>query len=145
MKKLVLLVLVVVVLIQFIQPEKNLSNDNTKSISAVHDVPAEVQVIMEKACADCHSNLTNYPWYGSIAPVSWFVARHVQEGKEHLNFSEWASYNDYQKEHILNDLQEVLQDREMPLTSYVWMHETAQLTAEEYTLFSEWIKKLKEQ
>ena len=110
MKKILLAVLVVIIVIQFIRPEKNNSNNELNAISTILDVPNEVQEILKTSCSDCHSNNTIYPWYSEIAPVSWYLASHVNEGKEHLNFSEWASYNENQKSHIIKDIEEELQD-----------------------------------
>lgn len=142
MKKVVLIVLVILILMQFIKTEKNVSGDFSNDISMEFTVPNEVKKIMENSCNDCHSNFTNYPWYGSIAPMSWYVAQHVTEGKEHLNFSEWMLYNKNQKKHILKDLEEVLESREMPLTSYLFIHRDAVLTQEEYELFYNWLETL---
>ena len=97
MKKGITVLLIVVVLIQFIRPEKNDSKEGLNDISTVMNIPDEVKSIIKTSCADCHSNYTKYPWYSEIAPVSWYLAQHVNEGKEHLNFSEWTSYNKDQK------------------------------------------------
>lgn len=142
MKKKLFVFLAFLIVIQFIQPEKNLSKDFLNDISMEYEVPNEVQKIIQNSCADCHSNFTKYPWYGTIAPLSWYVGQHISNGKEHLNFSEWTSYNKNQKEHILKDLEEVLQTKEMPLVSYLKMHEEAQLTEEEYTLFYNWVRSI---
>lgn len=142
MKKVLLVILAIFILIQFIRPEKNLSRDYSNDISNEYTVPSEVQEIIKNSCADCHTNFTKYPWYSNVAPVSWYLGQHVWMGKEHLNFSEWTNYNKNQKEHILKDLEEVLQTKEMPLASYLNMHEEAKLTAEEYQLFYNWVKSL---
>ncbi|MBI9042472.1 heme-binding domain-containing protein [Lutibacter sp.] len=143
MKKILLALLAVIILIQFIRPEKNNSNNELNAISTVMDVPAEVQEILKTSCNDCHSNNTVYPWYSEIAPVSWYLASHVNEGKEHLNFSEWASYNENQKSHIIKDIEEELQDKEMPLKSYLIIHENAKMTEAQYKIMLNWVKTLK--
>ena len=91
MKKILLGILIIIILIQFIRPEKNISSESINDISTVMDVPENVQEIIKTSCADCHSNTTKYPWYSEVAPVSWYLASHVNDGKKHLNFSEWAS------------------------------------------------------
>ncbi|MDP6922677.1 MAG: heme-binding domain-containing protein [Lutibacter sp.] len=139
MRKKILIVLVIIVVIQFISPEKNLSADERFAISTVMEVPTQVQELLKVSCNDCHSNSTIYPWYSDIAPVSWFLARHVNQGKEHLNFSEWVQYNTHQRDHIKNDLEEVLKDHEMPLKSYVWLHPEAAMTPEQVDLLLEWV------
>jgi len=143
MKKLVLIILAVFILIQFIRPNKNISNNELNSISTALEVPTEVQQILKTSCNDCHSNNTAYPWYSEIAPVSWYLASHVNDGKEHLNFSEWALYNENQKNHIIEDLLEELEEKEMPLKSYLIVHENAKMTAEQYKVLFNWVKTIK--
>lgn len=143
MKKIILGIIVVFILMQFARPKKNDSRNGVNDITTVMEVPEDVQQILKTSCADCHSNFTKYPWYNEIAPVSWFVASHVNDGKEHLNFSEWTVYNNNQKEHIINDLKEVLESQEMPLMSYLKMHKEAEMTPEQYKTLLDWVKTLK--
>jgi len=143
MKKILLAILVVIVLIQFIRPEKNISNKDINDISTVMDVPENVQEIIKTSCADCHSNTTKYPWYSEIAPVSWYLASHVNDGKKHLNFSEWAAYNKNQKEHIIKDLKKELKSKEMPLNSYLWIHKEAIVSPEQYKIILDWVHTIK--
>lgn len=140
MKKGITVLLIVVVLIQFIRPEKNDSKEGLNDISTVMNIPDEVKSIIKTSCADCHSNYTKYPWYSEIAPVSWYLAQHVNEGKEHLNFSEWTSYNKDQKKHILKDLKEELEEHEMPLRSYLIIHENAKMNKNQYKTLLNWVK-----
>jgi len=140
MKKVLLGILVVIILIQFIRPEKNDSAIATNDISNAVLIPEEVKEIIKTSCADCHSNKTIYPWYSEIAPVSWYLAQHVNEGKEHLNFSEWTAYNKNQKSHILKDLEEELEDHEMPLKSYLIIHKDAEMTQNQYETLLNWVK-----
>ncbi len=142
MKKVILGVLVVLVLIQFVRPEKNQSEDGANDITTVMQVPENVKEIIKTSCADCHSNYTKYPWYSEIAPVSWYLAQHVNEGKEHLNFSEWAAYNKDQKSHILKDLDEELEEHKMPLKSYLILHKEAAMTKEQYEILLSWLKSI---
>lgn len=145
MKKVLFSVVVVFILIQLIRPNKNDSRNNINHISTVIEVPVEVEKILKNSCNDCHSNFTNYPWYSEIAPVSWYLASHVNDGKEHLNLSEWTAYNTYQKEHILNDFEEVLMSHEMPLKSYLILHKEAELSKEQYNVLLAWVKTIKEE
>ena len=103
MKRLFLIILALFILIQFIKIEKNDSKNEINAINTVMEIPVEVNKIIQTSCADCHSNSTNYPWYNKIAPASWFLAQHIKEGKEKLNFSEWTTYNKDQKEHIIKE------------------------------------------
>ncbi|HEY9169905.1 MAG TPA: heme-binding domain-containing protein [Lutibacter sp.] len=140
MKKVLLGIFAVFILIQFIRPEKNNSKNDTNSISTVMEIPVEVNKIIQTSCANCHTNSTIYPWYNKIAPASWFLAQHVNEGKEHLNFSEWTSYNNDQKRHLIKDLKEVLNERKMPLKSYLLIHDDAKLTENQYQILYDWVK-----
>jgi len=143
MKKVFLGVIVVFILIQMIRPNKNDSRNNINHISTVKEVPDEVNEILIKSCNDCHSNYTVYPWYNEIAPISWYLAQHVNNAKRHLNFSEWTTYNKNQQNHILKDLEEVLETHEMPLKSYIWMHKDATMTNKEYEMLITWVKSIK--
>ncbi|MDX1830223.1 MAG: heme-binding domain-containing protein [Lutibacter sp.] len=142
-KKIIGIIIILLVLIQFIQPEKNQSKDYTNDISTEINIPQNVQQIIKTSCADCHSNYTVYPWYNNIAPVSWFLANHVNEGKEHLNFSEWTTYNTRQKNHIIKELKEVIKEKEMPLTSYTLIHKDAILTEQQNTALLDWLNSIK--
>lgn len=140
MKKVLLGILVVFILIQFARPKKNDSRNNVNHISTIIEVPDEVNLILENSCNDCHSNFTNYPWYNEVAPISWFLAQHINDGKEHLNFSEWTVYNKNQKEHIIKDLKDVLKTHTMPLNSYLQKHDEAIMTNEQYETLLNWVK-----
>jgi hypothetical protein len=135
--------LAVFILIQFFRPEKNISKNEMNAMGTVMEIPVEVTKIIQTSCADCHSNSTNYPWYSEIAPVSWYLAQHVKEGKEHLNFSEWTNYNKDQQEHVLKDIKEVLNEREMPLKSYLLIHKDAKLTENQYQILYDWVNSIK--
>lgn len=143
MKKVLLSILAIFILFQFIRPEKNNSKNEMNAMSTVMEIPLEVSKIIQTSCADCHSNSTNYPWYSEIAPASWYLAQHVKEGKEHLNFSEWTAYNKDQQEHIIKDIKEVLNDREMPLKSYLLIHKDAKLTENQYQILYDWANSIK--
>ena len=128
----------ILVLMQFIRPDKNISGLLELEHAEELKVSEEVKNLIKTSCSDCHSNNTNYPWYDEIAPISWYLAYHVNDGKEHLNFSEWTDYNKNQKEHILKDLKEQLEDRNMPLKSYLFVHKNAKLTDRQYKLLLDW-------
>lgn len=94
------------------------------------EVPAhpEARAILQKACYDCHSNGTTWPWYSHVIPAKWFVRQHVVEGREHLNFSTWDAYSPERAAHKLEEVVEMVENRAMPLGSYVRMHPEADLT-----------------
>ena len=142
MKKVLLAIAVIFILIQLIRPTKNDSRNDINHISTVITVPTEVEAILKTSCNDCHSNYTVYPWYSEVAPVSWFLAQHVNEGKEHLNLSEWTVYNKDQQKHVLKDFEEVLKSHEMPLNSYLWIHKDAVMTDAQYEVLLNWVKSI---
>ena len=138
-KKIAWILLIALMVIQFIRPEKNLSeipiDDQFKQET---NPPKAVLNILETSCYDCHSNNTTYPWYNNIAPVSYWIADHIEHGKGHLNFSEWASYDKGKKEHKLEEVIETVESAEMPLKEYTWTHEEARLSDEERKALIEW-------
>lgn len=81
-----------------------------------------------RACYDCHSNETVYPWYSNIAPASWLLQNHVDEGRQYLNFSEWGSGKEGEEP---EELGEVVLEGEMPTWDYELMHAAARLTPAE--------------
>ena len=87
---------------------------------------AQTRAIAKKACFDCHSNEVTWPWYSNIAPVSWLVQRDVDEGRRHLNFSDWGRGGAG-----TGDLAEVIQSGEMPPFQYTLIHTSAKLSAAE--------------
>lgn len=124
---------------QFFQPDKNnnsviLSND----ISSVVTVPDDVNLILHSACYDCHSNNTEYPWYTNIQPAGWWLSSHINDGKRHLNFNEFATYTTERKREKLDDVSKSIKEDWMPLNSYTWMHKDARLTAAQKQLIINW-------
>jgi len=139
-KKLVIALLVLLVAIQFFRPEKNLSDDNTYGIAQRYPVPENVATILKVACNDCHSNKTVYPWYAEIQPLGWWLAGHVNDGKRHLNFSEYTNKPLPRQFHKFEETIEMVNEGEMPLASYTWMglHAGAKLTDEQKKILMDW-------
>lgn len=98
--------------------------------------PAEVQAILERSCYDCHSNETAWPWYSYVAPVSWLVAHDVNEGRAHLNFSDWGPALD--NPYIRNKIHDMVASGEMPLDVYLLMHPEAEVSDEELAALEAW-------
>ena len=141
LKKIALLLLVVFVGMQFYRPDKNQTQEDHTSIFLTEtNPPAEVKMILTQTCYDCHSNNTAYPWYHYIAPVSFWLAQHIKDGKKQLNFSAWDTYELKKKDHKFEELIEQVQLGEMPLKEYTWTHEKARLTEEQRTAILEWAK-----
>jgi hypothetical protein len=101
-------------------------------------VPGNVMGILRKACYDCHSNRTNWPWYSSIAPASWLLVSDVKEGREELNFTTWNRYSAKKLAALPKKIWEEVQEGEMPPLPYRLMHPEARLSAEEKELLRVW-------
>ena len=145
-KKIFLVILALLVIIQFIRPARNKSTSvSANDISKHFTVPEDVNQILKRACNDCHSNNTIYPWYTNIQPVGWWMANHVKEGKSHLNFSEFAGYTPKRQHHKLEEVVEMVKESVMPLDSYTWMHKNAKLTEQEKVLLVNWAEILRKE
>ena len=101
------------------------------------EAPENVQAILKTSCFDCHSSHTTFPWYSNIAPVSWFTKDHVKEGREHMNFSTWNSYEDEKKLKYLEKIPKAIESK-MPMASYLIMHKDAKLSDEDKAALKEW-------
>lgn len=110
---------------------------------ALTSANAEVANTLKIACYDCHSNQPTYPWYTNIAPVSWWIKHHINEGSHHLNFSIWGTYKDKRKHHKLEECIEMVEEGEMPMSSYTLMHGDAKLTDAQKLQLVEFFKALK--
>src|SRR5215210_3758877 len=131
-KKIFLSLLAILIIIQFIRPARNISNQVAATdITKVYTVPADVQQVLKVSCNDCHSNNTVYPWYTNIQPVGWWLQNHVNEGKVELDFSAFASYSAKRQHHKLEEVMEQVKDDHMPIKSYLWIHKDAKLSADQ--------------
>jgi hypothetical protein len=144
-RKILLAVIVLLVAIQFIRPSRNLSADHTAAINASYNVPDSVMHILKRSCFDCHSNHTNYLWYFNVQPLGWWLQHHVNEGKEHLNFSEFTTYPLKDQIHALKETAEQVEDGEMPLSSYTNVHKEAKLSEADKALLIRWASTLSEE
>ena len=131
--------------IQLIRPARtNLVVVPSHTLDAIVPVPPQVESILQRACYDCHSDLTRWPWYSNVAPVSWFVIDHVDSGRRHANFSDWVRRDtknpaEYTRERFQAICKEV-QSHNMPLTSYLLVHRTARLSQGDIETICEWTK-----
>jgi Haem-binding domain len=101
---------------------------------------SEPKQILVRACGNCHSNHTDWPWYSHVAPVSWWIARHVSEGREKLNFSEWETYSTWQKRDKLESMCGLISTGRMPPRLYSAMHPEARLTEQNKKAVCAWVK-----
>ncbi|MCK9996617.1 MAG: heme-binding domain-containing protein [Candidatus Krumholzibacteria bacterium] len=102
--------------------------------------PAPVKDILRRACYDCHSHETRWPWYGRVAPFSWWLAEHVTDGRADLNFSRWPIFDFEARELMLRDIEKQLMDGTMPLGSYVLGHREARLSDRDREVLLEWVR-----
>lgn len=137
-----MVLLAILIVIQFIRPERNESGDTTNDVSKKYNVPQDVQLILKNACNDCHSNKTVYPWYSNIQPVAWWLANHVNEGKRHLNFSDFTTSPIAIQNHKFEEVTEVMEEGEMPLASYTYfgLHPEANLSETQVQVLIGWAK-----
>jgi hypothetical protein len=141
LKTAIIILAIIFIGIQFFRPEKNLGSvDPAKEISAAVPVPAEIDAILRVSCYDCHSNVTRYPWYAEVMPAGWLLADHVEEGKGHLNFSEFAAGSLRRQYHKLEEISEQINQGEMPLKSYLILHGDAELTDAKKDALNRWVE-----
>ena len=118
--------------VQFLRPAKNRSQPAPGTgIEAGFPVPGQVMQVIRRSCYDCHSDSTVYPWYAEIQPLGWWLNSHIQEGKRRLDFDRFASYRPVRQYGRFKDIVEQLQQDEMPLGSYLFIHRYARLTPDE--------------
>lgn len=145
-RKILFALLMVFIFIQFSRPEKNESTAQTPNdIFAHYEAPENTKQLIHTACYDCHSNNTVYPWYAEIQPVAWWLADHVNEGKSELNFSEFATYTPKKGDHKLEEVVEMIKEKEMPLKSYTLIHGDANLSDAKREELSKWAEELRAQ
>lgn len=127
------------VIAQFFGPAKtNPAADATLSIESKLQVPPQVAAILDRSCKDCHSNKTRWPWYSNVAPVSWFVIDHVNEGRQHMNLSEWGRYTQSDVDGLLKRVCREVKSGGMPLSSYTPLHPGSKPSAEDVKTLCDW-------
>lgn len=133
MKKTLIILIVILVAIQFIPVNKT-----NPTVTAELDAPTEIISVFKRSCYDCHSNETAWPWYSSIAPVSWLVAGDVKDARAHLNFSEWGNLSRKDRVKMKEEIWEEIEKEKMPLWKYNIMHPEASLTQKNKDLIRGW-------
>jgi hypothetical protein len=143
LRKIFLFLLFAFIVIQFIHPKPNkASGDQPNHIGKRFTIPGDVKIILGKACNDCHSNNTRYPWYSNIQPVDWWLTNHIKEGKAHLNFDEYTNRSLRYQYHKMEETVELVKKGEMPLDSYTWIHKDAILTEDEKSKLIGWAESI---
>lgn len=145
LKKILLGLVVIVVALQFIRPEKNLAASPPKTdLLALHPAPAEVKQMLQVGCYDCHSDHTRYPWYAEIQPLGWWLAQHVRDGKRELNLSGFGDLSAKRQAGKLEAMVDVIGRREMPLPSYTITHRDAVFTDAQIKQLTAWLDALRD-
>lgn len=140
-KKVLIGLLVLLVITQLLQPTKNISEgESVNDISKVYQMPVEVSEIFAQKCYDCHSNNTRYPWYINIQPIGWWMASHISDAKQRLNFSEFKTYTEARAALKLEKISDAVSQGWMPLPAYVWMHGETKITSEDSNKINAWIE-----
>jgi hypothetical protein len=129
--------------IQLIRPARtNPPINQTQTAQAILSVPSSVDATFRRACYDCPSNETRWPWYSNLAPVSWFLVNHVNGGRRHMNFSDWLPSGTNDPPDLtrkrLDSICREAQRREMPLTSYLLLHSAARLSQDDIDAVCRW-------
>lgn len=138
-KWLLILIVAGFVGVQFVRPVRtNPSVDQTQTIQAHLQITPPVAAILDRSCNDCHSHSTRWPWYSNVVPASWFLVDHVNEGRQHLNFSEWGKLDKRQADKRLEEMCEEVSDKLMPIDTYTWIHRTAKLSDADIKILCDW-------
>ena len=144
LKKILLTLAAVIVILQLFQIDKtNPPADPALDFMNIHNPSSEVAEILKTACYDCHSYKTKYPWYTYTQPLGWWIADHIEDGRDELNFSEWGNYSPRRADHKLEEGIELVEETEMPLPSYTWAHSDARLSDEQRETLISWFKELR--
>jgi hypothetical protein len=140
--KIVALLFLLLLVAQAFRPARNVSSEpaGPAHVEQLYPPPAEVKAILERACYDCHSDHTRYPWYASVQPLGWWLAHHVNEGKRELNFSHFGELPPTRAARKLTKSLTEVERGEMPMPSYVWIHHDARLSPADVAAFGAWIR-----
>jgi Haem-binding domain len=138
-KKILLFLLAGLVVIQFIHPKPNKTkNEQPNYIGKTFSIPEDVKTILAKACNDCHTNNTRYPWYSNIQPADWWMNGHIKKGKKGMNLDEYTNKRLRYQYHKMEDLIDQVKQGDMPLNSYTWIHKDAILSQTEKDALMNW-------
>jgi hypothetical protein len=141
LKLAVIVIAILFIAAQFFRPAKtNPAVDETQTIQAHTQMTPQVAAIIDRSCRDCHSNKTVWPWYSNVAPVSWLVIPHVDDGRRAMNLSEWGHYDQRKQAKRLEGMCDEVTDGGMPLGSYTPMHPGSKLTPADIKTLCDWTK-----
>jgi len=141
LKKASLVVAAGLVVGQAVRPARaNPPVDPAKTLASSGEAPTAVVASLDRACHDCHSSNTDWPWYTNVAPISWWIVHHVNDGRREVSFSDWADLDPRRKSKKLGDICDQVQRKEMPMTSYLLIHREADLSDAERQAICDWTK-----
>jgi len=130
---------VLFVAIQFIPVERS-----NPPVTGLVDAPEDVLTTLRRSCWDCHSNETDWPWYAYVAPASLRVTQHVWMGREHVNFTEWDSYDAEELDEAYEEIAKEIEKGGMPLSDYLLVHRNAKLTKSDRERLVSWAELARE-
>ncbi len=143
-RKVLLTIAILTLVIQIFRSKKNISASlSANAIEKHYVIPKQIGTLLKSSCNDCHSNNTVYPWYSNVQPFAWWLRSHITDGKQELNFDEFNSYDIKKKKHKLDEIVEMIEKNEMPLSSYTLIHRKAALSSQEKDQIIAWAKGLK--
>jgi len=117
-------------------------NRDNPPVTEEIQLPQHIKTTFERSCYDCHSNKTKWPWYSYVAPVSWLLSKHVQDGRKHLNFTEWDKYDAKKRANKLEEILDEIEDGTMPLPGYLRLHPEAVLSGADIDAIADWYDSL---
>lgn len=124
-----LIIVLILGIAQLIRPDRtNPATDPSRSIQEHLGTTNELIPVLNRACGDCHSNETVWPWYTQVAPTSWLMAYAVSEGRKAVNFSEWAAYSPAQQQMLLTESCRDASSGKMPSSIYTALRPEARLS-----------------
>jgi len=135
-KKILRYILLALLVFLILAQLKRVDNENPplpagQDFFAMQQTDPDMTQLIRGACYDCHSHETSHPWYTEVAPISWWIKGHIDEGREHLNFSTWGNYDAEQKHHKMEACATRTEATEMPLLAYIILHAEARISKEE--------------
>lgn len=139
LKRLVLGLLIVAAGMQLFRPDRtNPPVTAAQTLQATATVPPDVDAVLKRACYDCHSSETRWPWYSAVAPMAWGVAGHVTEGRAEMNLSDWGAYPSRRRVALLEKMCDEVREGRMPLKQYLWLHRDATLSEADWKSVCDW-------
>lgn len=144
LKKGILVFSILFLIAQFFGPDINEGKMSSIAYFEAETIPPEnVKLILKNSCYDCHSDVTKYPWYNSVTPINYWIDNHINHGKKHFNVSNWEGNSVKRKDHKFEKLIQTVKESVMPLKSYTWMHEEAELNQDEIKALVDWANQVR--